>query len=196
MNLETSAVRVPGSDAVDACRAEIDACRWQMLTVFEEMDRQRAQIAEAFAPLRRIGEQMAEAFAPLRIAALDLTDRMQAARARLASLEAVRAIREARRRVRSLGAGVRRRAFSAIKATHRAVRHGLRAVWPLRRSARTGPPVTRRPDEIEPGVAVCHRPRGARTVAPTAPAVMFGRTFSPHAPPCRPAHRAGRAGYT
>lgn len=196
MNPETFAVRVPGSDAVDTCRAEIDACRVQMLTVFEEIERQRAQMAEAFAPLRRIGEQMAEAFAPLRIAAADLADRMQAAAVRLASLEAVRAIREARRRVRSLGAGVRRRAFSTIKAAHRAVRHGLRAVWPLRRSARPGPPTSRRPDEIEPGVAVCHRPRAARTLAPTGPVVMYGRTFSPNAPPRRPVHVTGHRGIT
>jgi hypothetical protein len=108
-----------------------------------------------------------------------------AARA-VAQLEALAG--QLRLRAASLGRRIRR--------TGRTIRAGLRGMWPRRRPPRTRPPLRRTAGELEPGVPICARPRAARTITPTAPAVMFGRTFSPHAPPRRPVHVTGHRGVT
>lgn len=211
MNLEAGAgvkVHVPGSDDLDALQDELHDLAWQQVAAVEAVAEANAAlraeharitrhltagfaaITEALAPLEELRRHAIEQFAAVTEAADTYRRRWAEAFARVAAGDI---LRTARRRVRSLGRRLRRRTVTAV----RFVRSTLRAVWPGRRRP-AGPPTRRTRSDLEPVVARCQRPRAARTLAPTAPAVMYGRTFSPNAPPHRrPTHSlVGRAGST
>ena len=207
MNLEVVAggeFHGPGSDDLDALQAELHNLNAQRVAAVEASAAIRAEYARIMRPLTAARTAITEALAPLEelhrqavAQVVAITEAAETHRRRwaeaFARAGAADILRAARRRARSLGRRIHRRTTDAI----RVVRSTLRAVWPgRRRPAR--PPDRRTRDDLEPVVPRCQRPRAARTLAPTAPAVMYGRTFSPNAPPHRrPTHSlVGRAGFT